>query len=24
VLYADQLAHGIERLEDWIRDPVYA
>jgi broad specificity phosphatase PhoE len=24
VLYADQLAHAIERLEDWIRDPVYA
>jgi 2,3-bisphosphoglycerate-dependent phosphoglycerate mutase len=24
VLYADQLAHGIERLEDWTRDPVYA
>ena len=23
VLYADQLEHGIERLEDWIRDPVY-
>lgn len=24
VLYADQLAQGIERLEDWTRDPVYA
>jgi 2,3-bisphosphoglycerate-dependent phosphoglycerate mutase len=24
VLYADQLAHAIERMEEWIRDPVYA
>jgi hypothetical protein len=24
VLYADQLEQAIERLEAWIRDPVYA